>query len=521
MTRRLIVIAMIALAVAPALAATSGVRPSEEDTAALATLAGTIVGQIAWESNRDGHWQLYTMNADGTGARRLTTGSANDTGAHFSTDGARLLFTREADGHSDVWVINSDGSGERKLIDNAFRARWRKGDSVIQFIRKPNPGKNVRHTLEYDLATGEERLLFPLEGARFEMEIRVAMGNDEGTRFVAWSPRPRGTWLLSPDGQLQKLVHPGCEGQVAADQRYAYGVHNSGRFVRFNLADGEDMLPFKERTGAWSHTYFPRVSRDSKWLIYGACPPDQHAHDTSDYEIFLVPLRDWATPDEPVRLTFNKRTDRWPDIFVAPAGARNPLADGPCDVASNPATNPPEPPPPPLAIATFSSDGATPDWGGQSGLWPQVEGCQGEATWLAGDAQGAEGGSMRITYEISAAPRSFAMWFTPAAPVDLSRHDRFVIYARGDVPSFTLVVKDATSDPEGATDKGIADYLVGGVTADWQRFEFPFVGFKSRLQGGSIDWSRLNHAAVALVHPANAPAGRLHVDNLRALAAPD
>ena len=102
MTRRLILVAMIALAVAPALAATSGVRPTDEDAAALATLAGTIVGQIAWESNRDGHWQLYTMNADGTGARRLTTGPANDTGAYFSTDGARLLFTREADGRSDV-----------------------------------------------------------------------------------------------------------------------------------------------------------------------------------------------------------------------------------------------------------------------------------------------------------------------------------------------------------------------------------------------------------------------------------
>jgi len=174
---------------------------------------------------------------------------------------------------------------------------------------------------------------------------------------------------------------------------------------------------------------------------------------------------------------------------------------------------------PPLSIFSFSAADATPDWGGTSGLWPQVEGCGGEATWVAEDAEGGAGGSMRIVYDIGAEPRSFSMWFAPGRNVDLSAYDRLVIYARGDVPSFTLVVKDSSADPEGATDAGIADASVTGVTDRWQRFEIPFTQFVPRVAGAPINWSEINHAAVALIGGRDATSGTLQVDNLGALSA--
>ena len=174
---------------------------------------------------------------------------------------------------------------------------------------------------------------------------------------------------------------------------------------------------------------------------------------------------------------------------------------------------------PPLSIAGFRAEDATPDWGGTSGLWPQVEGCGGEATWVAEDAEGGAGGSMRIAYDIGAEPRSFSMWFAPGRDVDLSAYDRFVIYAKGDVPSFTLVVKDAGADPAGATDAGIADLLVTGVTDGWKRFELSFDDFVPRVEGTAINWKEIDHVGVAIVADRNAEAGTLQVDNLRALPA--
>jgi hypothetical protein len=500
-----------------AVAEASGVSPTDPERQALARLTGKIVGQIVWESNRAGTWQLYTMNADGTGARQLTSGPGDSTAADISADGGRILFTRTAPGEPPaVWIISSDGTGARRLIENASEPEWCRGDRVIHFFRKPDPRKDAQETWEYDLATGQERRLFPPQGVKFEPEVRVAIGTDDASRFVAWSPRPRGTWVLSPDGAVQKHVHGGCEPRVSADQRYGYGVQTAGKFVRFNLSDGGDMLLFNVREGPWSHTYFPYVSRDGNWLVYGACPPAQHDQNTSDYEIFLARLNNWVTPAEPVRLTFNTRTDRWPTVFVAPAGSPNPLAAGQHDLAGNPLTNPP---PPPLPIFSFAAQDAAPDWGGDSGLWPQVERCIGTAVFVPGDdAEGGRGGCMRIDYTIEAEPRSFSMWFTPGAGVvDLAGYDRFVVYARGDVPSFTLVVKDRSSDAAGETAQGIADYLVTGVTAQWRRFELPFKSFIPREQAASIDWTAINHAAVAMIAPYNALAGTLQVDNLRAI----
>ncbi len=106
---------------------------------------------------------------------------------------------------------------------------------------------------------------------------------------------------------------------MSANQQYGYGVRSAGRFVRFDLSDGEGLATMKELRGEWRHAYFPGVSTGAEWLIYGACPADQHDHGTSDYEIFIVRLKNWREAGDPVRLTFNSRTDRWPKLFVADA----------------------------------------------------------------------------------------------------------------------------------------------------------------------------------------------------------
>jgi TolB protein len=63
---------------------------------------------------------IYVINADGTGAVKLTTGTEGDVHPAWSPDGARLAFARwpyddDNYGNSDIWVMNSDGSGVRNL----------------------------------------------------------------------------------------------------------------------------------------------------------------------------------------------------------------------------------------------------------------------------------------------------------------------------------------------------------------------------------------------------------------------
>ncbi len=489
--------------------AARGVQPTPEEAAALAALKGRISGMIVWESNRTGAWELYVMNADGTGARRLTSlATPGDPLAYnsylrprFSPDGRSILFGYgKAGAPVECWIADSS-TGEARKLCAGNPLNWLPDGSGFLLLRD-------KQIWRFDLAAGEATLALPLV-------INDATGEGGMVGYVVPDLSAgvfrfrRNEYIRLSDGEVVKTTG-GCEPHLTADGRFMYWVQGPKNFrVWDTQADVELQMLGTPTVEPYNYTYFPTVSEDRRWLMYGASP-SQHDHNTSDYEIYMHRLKNWQATGTPIRLTFNTGTDRWPNLWL---GSRR-VGDGPYDVAGNRQTNPP---PPPLTVFSFPADGADPDWGGDWGLWPQVEGCEGEATWVAEDAEGAGGGSMRVTYDIGADPRSFSMWFAPGRNLDLSAYDHFVIYARGDVPSFTLVVKDRSADPEGATDAGIADLLVTGVTAQWQRFELPFADFVPRVAGTAIDWGAINHVGVAMMADRNAISGTLQVDNLRAL----
>jgi tetratricopeptide (TPR) repeat protein/pSer/pThr/pTyr-binding forkhead associated (FHA) protein len=73
--------------------------------------------RIAFMSNRDGNWELYIMNDDGSGVRRLTNNAANDGLPTWSPDGRTIAFVSDQGGPWAVWAISPDGSNRRKLFD--------------------------------------------------------------------------------------------------------------------------------------------------------------------------------------------------------------------------------------------------------------------------------------------------------------------------------------------------------------------------------------------------------------------
>jgi Tol biopolymer transport system component len=68
--------------------------------------------RIVFRSARDGNQEIYLMNADGTGVRRLTRHEATDTMPAFSSRGDRVAFTSLRDGDYEIYILqlNPDGS---------------------------------------------------------------------------------------------------------------------------------------------------------------------------------------------------------------------------------------------------------------------------------------------------------------------------------------------------------------------------------------------------------------------------
>lgn len=73
--------------------------------------------KVTFMSSRDGNWEIYTVNADGSALKRLTNNSAEDGLPTWSPDGKSIAFVSTRGGSWAIWAMNSDGSNQRKLFD--------------------------------------------------------------------------------------------------------------------------------------------------------------------------------------------------------------------------------------------------------------------------------------------------------------------------------------------------------------------------------------------------------------------
>ena len=93
-------------------------------------------GMIAFESNRAGNYDVWVMNADGTGVTRLTTNASYDFEPDWSPDGTKIAFVSRRDGNDEIYVMNADGSGQTRLTNHGGSDRnpsWSPDGTKIAF----------------------------------------------------------------------------------------------------------------------------------------------------------------------------------------------------------------------------------------------------------------------------------------------------------------------------------------------------------------------------------------------------
>lgn len=75
--------------------------------------------RIVYVSNQTGNWEIFVMNADGTGQHQVTDNPAYDGYASWSPDGNAIAFGSNRDGHNGrelaVYLMNADGSNVRRV----------------------------------------------------------------------------------------------------------------------------------------------------------------------------------------------------------------------------------------------------------------------------------------------------------------------------------------------------------------------------------------------------------------------
>lgn len=73
--------------------------------------------KVAFMSRRDGNWEIYTANTNGTEVRRITVNPADDGLPTWSPDGKAIAFASNREGSWAVWVTTPEGTDTQKLFD--------------------------------------------------------------------------------------------------------------------------------------------------------------------------------------------------------------------------------------------------------------------------------------------------------------------------------------------------------------------------------------------------------------------
>ena len=179
-------------------------------------------------------FDIFVMNADGSGVRQLTRGPERDTNASWSPDARFVAFARERSEHSmpSIWIVRADGTDAHRVTDGIAAAwspngrRLAVGGLRLRIMRPDGTGAKTVVSL-------------PSEAAAWSRDgRRVLFTAFRGDNADVYTVRPDGTGLrrvtrrrgedfaadFSPDGR--KILF--TSDRVGWRQVYVMNADGSG-----------------------------------------------------------------------------------------------------------------------------------------------------------------------------------------------------------------------------------------------------------------------------------------------------
>ena len=234
----------------------------------------TAFRRIAFASDRDGNFEIYVMNADGTGQTRLTNNPAADRVPAWSPDRSKIAFTSNRDGNDEIYVMKADGTGQANLTNNPAddgAPAWSPDGSKIAFTSYRD-GKNQIYVMNAD-GTGQTGLTnnpaygdhpaWSPDGSKIAFvgswegndEIYVMNADGSGQTNLTNNPAADGAPAWSPDGS-----------KIAFDSDREWdGLHYDEIYVM--NANGTGQTRLTETPGAFD--VGPAWSPDGSKIAFG------------------------------------------------------------------------------------------------------------------------------------------------------------------------------------------------------------------------------------------------------------
>ncbi|OPZ43197.1 MAG: translocation protein TolB [Euryarchaeota archaeon ADurb.BinA087] len=213
---------------------------------------------IAFQSNRDGPWNIYTIDADGTGITRLS--GSIDRKPAWSPDGSKIAFESYRDGNSETYVMNADGTGQTRITNNGAEEvspAWSPDGSRIAF-HSNRDGNYEIYTMNAD-GTGQTRITnngaWDSNAAWSPDGSRIAFHSDRDGNYEIYTMNTDGTdqTRITTNGAIDQAPSWSPDGTMIA-----FTSKRDGNYEIYTMkADGNDQTRITTNTvvdsnPAWS-----------------------------------------------------------------------------------------------------------------------------------------------------------------------------------------------------------------------------------------------------------------------------
>ncbi len=220
-------------------------------------------GFILVDPDLSGHSQIFTINPDGTGVQKLThvpEGSqAGD--PDWSPDSARIVYVSNVSGNFEIWMMNADGSGQRRVAGTSgwdyFTPRWSPDGAQLAFSRcnvtlgfplycdldvmnADGTGRHIlvgshRFNLDPDYSPDGKRIAFDSDRAGLTSAIWVVNAAGGSPRRLT-DPKLEAFWpQWSPDGRDILMTSHCC---LPGSQIFVMQANGSRLRQLTDLSDG-------------------------------------------------------------------------------------------------------------------------------------------------------------------------------------------------------------------------------------------------------------------------------------------
>ncbi len=143
--------------------------------------------KIAFVSDRDGYNNIFVMNSDGSGVRKLThSATESEYTIGWSPDGEKIAFIRRGlgDGNASIYVMNADGTNQTRITSGALafsELAWSPDGEKIAFSRSDGVGTGDIYVINAD---GSNQARLTTSVGSFKVYVGTPVWSPDGEKIA-------------------------------------------------------------------------------------------------------------------------------------------------------------------------------------------------------------------------------------------------------------------------------------------------------------------------------------------------